>query len=278
MKSYISITRPFNCLFVALSVFIGAVLKQIQVIDYSWFIILQTVLSAMIIAAAGYVVNDYYDLPLDRINKPNRVLPQGKMKPERALHFSLFLFILGIIISVTTGVLSIIIVALINSLILFYYAKIFKRTVLIGNLFISWATASVFIYGSLATGNLPIILPIFVYTFFYTLTREMIKDAEDISGDIRNGITTLATKFGERFAIILSIIPVSIVIVLLFLGYRYETLDGKLFYSISFLFAIPLIIMYIFLFNRLETKFIRVFSQVSKLHMLLLLIVYASLA
>ena len=94
--SFFKIIRPFNCFFVALTVFAGAyylrVIDQFQQVFFA-------MLSATFIAAAGYVINDFFDIPIDKINKPKRILPSGKMQPKIAYLYAVLLFVIGILLS-----------------------------------------------------------------------------------------------------------------------------------------------------------------------------------
>ena len=126
---FIKIVRPINCLFVILSVFFGAIYQSSITNVYP---IIFAALSAAFIAAAGYVINDFFDIPIDIINKPDRILPSGKISPKTAYLFSILLFMLGISASYLTKNFYCIVIATVNSLLLFTYAKTLKKR--IGNI------------------------------------------------------------------------------------------------------------------------------------------------
>jgi len=147
---FIKIIRPFNCLFVILSVFFGA-LYQSSISNI--YPIIFAALSAALIAAAGYVINDFFDIPIDIINRPNRILPSGKISPKVAYLFSIMLFIFGITASYFTQNYYCVIIAIINSILLFSYAKTFKMSFLIGNILVAYTTASTFLFGGLCNNN-----------------------------------------------------------------------------------------------------------------------------
>lgn len=274
MKYYLLITRPFNCLFIGLAVLAGGFLNN-HLIDYPALIF--AMVSAILIAAGGYVVNDFYDLPIDIINKPNRILPRGKITPERAYIYSIFLFVLGFSISFFTANMWAIMIAIINSLLLYFYAKRLKRKVLIGNLIVSYTTASTFLYGAVVGNNVLNILPILVYTFLYTMVREIVKDAEDKSGDEMLGVNTLATNYGEKRAVFLSLIPAVILAALLvishFMQFSEVVRTRSSFWIVLLLYTIPLFLIYINLFRNVTTNRLNESSTLIKLHMLILLFV-----
>ncbi len=274
VTDYIKLTRPFNCFFAGLAVLIGSSLQRRGSLRASMVDIGLAVISAMLIAAAGYTINDYFDLSIDRINKPNRVLPSGKIQPEKAVVFSFFLFVAGISVSFITGIIELIILAIVNSALLYLYAKRLKNSVILGNIIVAWTAGSTFVYGALANDNLSVIIPIFVYTALYTLSREMIKDAEDILGDMQYEVKTLAVVVGNKATLILSVIPVIILAFLLVWRYTQEIMSSSMFWPLIMLFTLPLILFYAVVLIKTETKVIRIVSGLTKLHMLILLIAY----
>lgn len=271
---YIKLTRPFNCFFAGLAVLVGSSLHRRGYLRASMVDIGFAVVSAMLIAAAGYTINDYFDISIDRINKPGRVLPSGRIKPEKAIVFSFLLFAAGISVSFFTAKIELIIIAIFNSLLLYLYAKHLKKTLLLGNLLVAWAAASTFIYGALANDNLAVIIPIFTYTALYTLSREMIKDAEDMTGDVTYQVKTLAAAVGNKVALVLSLIPILLLSGLLIWKYTSEAMGSSMFWPLIILFLIPLAAFYSIALTKTETKVIRFVSIATKLHMFLLLIVY----
>ena len=270
MKNYLLIIRPFNCLFIGLAILTGAWLNN-SISDL--FTLIIALISGVFIAAGGYVINDFYDLPIDVVNKPRRILPRGGIKPDYAYMYAMFLFVSGFSLSFFTGNMWAIIIAIVNSLLLYFYAKKLKKTILLSNLIISYTTGSAFLFGAVINANVMNILPIFIYTFLYTLVREIVKDAEDEMGDRKVGIITLATVFGEKKTVLFSLIPALILALTLYLSYREELITEKFFTTIFLLYIIPLIIIYFNLFLKITTSKLRETSGFMKLHMLLLLVV-----
>ena len=97
--SFLKITRPLNCLFVAITVIFGAIISAKNI---NLFAIIFATISATLIAAAGYVINDYFDFEIDKINRPNRILPAEKITLKKAYFFSVILFVFGIFFSFFT--------------------------------------------------------------------------------------------------------------------------------------------------------------------------------
>ncbi len=159
-----------------------------------------------IIMGAGNMINDYFDFEIDKINKPDRPIPSRKITRNDTLMLSLALFFLGIALSKNINSYCFGL-AVLNSLFLIVYGKYSKKLLLISNFGVSYLVASLFIFGALAPFGLNMDLwqkeILFVLTasaFFMTLSREIIKDIEDVEGDQEKYAVTLATKFGKNLA------------------------------------------------------------------------------
>ena len=271
MIPYILITRPLNCLFISVAVLTGAFLNNSST---NYVVTIIGMVSAMLVGAGGYVINDFYDLAIDVINKPKRVLPSGKISPQLAYLYAITLFVLGFSISFFTKSLLGIALAISNSIILFLYAKSVKRVLFLNNLTVGYTTASAFLYGAIINDNLLNIMPLALFTFLYTITREIVKDAEDMIGDKDNKASTLATVFGVKVAVIVSfVVAVALGVVLYLCGAR-GILQGRLALVLQLSFAIPLILIYLLLIKEISVKRLYQASQLIKVHMLALLIIF----
>jgi len=268
--NYIKILRPFNCLFVAICVLFGIFFRNFTLQNYN---VTFAILSATIIAGAGYVINDFFDLPIDSVNKPNRVLPSGKIKPGSAYLYAVFLFILGILFSFLTRNKYCIAIAIINSILLFLYAKTFKMNFLTGNIVVAYAAGSTFIFGGLSSNNFTNSLIIAIYAFLYTLMREFIKDAEDIEGDIKFNAKTLAIKLGRQKTIFTSILPIALIIFFTVYIYLLEMILLSTFVLMNIFVSIPLFFFIIFLSKKISKKKLSLISGWMKIDMLILLVI-----
>ncbi len=154
----------------------------------------------LLITAAGNVINDYHDAEIDAINRPDRPIPSGTITRRAALVYAIFLFLISILIGVLFAPLPLIIIAVVNSLLLWLYASHLKVMPLLGNLAVSYLSASIFIFGGALDGWIGVFanLPIAGATFFVILARELIKDAEDMPGDQAQGARTLPILYGLR--------------------------------------------------------------------------------
>lgn len=172
------------------------------------FIIL--LLTVGLISAAGYLVNDIVDIDVDKVNKPQKKLAFSK----KVLWFIYFLMNGFALVLASLNSHSIVtFVILISSMILlFFYSKVFQKLPLIGNLVVAFLAGilpilyhnfdSILIssHGSVSLGiSYQTTLLSYVFLgFFVTLFREIIKDIEDIKGDIKGGYKTLVILLGTN--------------------------------------------------------------------------------
>ncbi len=215
IAGFFTITRPVNSLVAGLAAIIAYLIDTGTIIPQT--LVLFCVVA--LVTAAGNVINDYFDAKIDAINRPDRPIPSGAVTRIAARSFAVTLFLSGILVSFFTNVLCIGI-AIINSLILIVYAGKLKRTPLFGNITVAFLSASIFLFGGALNGwnGLVHIIPIAAITFFAMLSRELVKDAEDVKGDkagnadtvpIRIGIqkTALLAFFSTVIAVLTSFIP-----------------------------------------------------------------------
>jgi geranylgeranylglycerol-phosphate geranylgeranyltransferase len=163
--------------------------------------------AVVLVTAGGNTINDYFDAGIDRINRPDRPIPSGKVREREAWNLSFILFAAGILITAFTNILCIAI-ALFNSLLLFLYAARLKRSCFSGNLAVSYLSASLFLFGGAYFGwdGAVRVLPLAFITFFAMVSRELLKDAEDVEGDLPAGAETVPVRYGVRAAVLLSFV------------------------------------------------------------------------
>lgn len=149
------------------------------------------------ICGAGNAVNDLFDADIDRINRPERPIPRGDISIRGCAIFSVLLFAAGFLCSLPVLPWCPCLAA-VNILLLIMYSTSFKRMPVLGNVCVSYLTGSVFLFGGMAVGPESFLLtaPLFLVTFFGTLSREIVKDAEDIEGDKKVGAYTLPMMAG----------------------------------------------------------------------------------
>ncbi len=203
-KALLRLVRIHNVIGAMLGDLMGYLVSSFWNIDPSKVILSMVVVG--LVAAGGYVINDYFDIEIDRINKPDRPLPSGRVSPRTAMNLALGMFIVGVLFSIALGPLPLAL-ALFTSMMLYFYAKDLKRTGLPGNLTVALTNGLSIFYGgaSFMEGEwlIRVLLPTF-YSFFLTLVREFVKGIEDYEGDKANNVRTLAVTSGVGKAWVIS--------------------------------------------------------------------------
>lgn len=154
--------------------------------DIFWAILLLAAASTALVTAGGNVLNDLEDIEGDRVNHPDRPLVTGEVSVQTARIIAVGLFAGGI-----EAALPVIFVAPLVGVILAFalagmlaYEFRLKAAGLGGNLVIAALTGLVFLYGGAAAGNVLLLAPFAAMAFLATASREVIKDMEDVEGDV----------------------------------------------------------------------------------------------
>ncbi|MDN7013522.1 geranylgeranylglycerol-phosphate geranylgeranyltransferase [Methanoculleus sp. FWC-SCC3] len=195
VSAFIRITRPHNAVVAGLTALIGYLIATGTLTPPS---LLLAVVVALI-TAGGNVINDVFDVEIDRINRPDRPIPAGAISLAGARVYAAALFVGGIVIATLTTPLCLAI-ALVNSSVLIAYAVRLKRTPVLGNVAVAYLTGSVFLFGGAFAGIEGLVrnLSLAAITFLATVARELLKDAEDVDGDAAGGARTLPMIAGVR--------------------------------------------------------------------------------
>jgi len=151
------------------------------------------------ITSFGYVTNDLYDIEADRINKPDRPLPSGQISRRSACAVAAILAASAIALASLIDMLALTAACFAIATLMGYNAWL-KRTVLIGNLIIATLSGATLFVGGYTVGQLrPLLWPSALVSLFI-LAREILKTIEDVPGDRRAGMRTIATAWGPRWA------------------------------------------------------------------------------
>jgi geranylgeranylglycerol-phosphate geranylgeranyltransferase len=223
----VELLRPHNLLVAFFTTFIGyaAVVRDAGLSIrglFSDFVIAAMVV--VLIAAGGYVINDYYDVETDAVAKPWRPIVSGRVSRRAARVIAYTLFAAGIMLALVRYYCALPLVAfvLLNALLVHEYSRWIKRRGFMGNLVIAFNSASTILFGYLAAcydvkGHLYLqvyaLIPS-LYAFLLVLGREVVKGLEDIKGDSVAGIRTLAVVLGLRKASISATLILLLVVLL----------------------------------------------------------------
>jgi 4-hydroxybenzoate polyprenyltransferase len=168
------------------------------------------ILCTVCIVISANVINDIFDLEIDKINKPQSPIASGEISANSAwkIYFaSLFLgFILAFQVAFAIQKIYLISVYILMQLLMFYYSKSFKKKGLLGNIIVAISIAFVSLImllsepqlnsNDLLKNCLIIILGFSVFVFLINLARELVKDLEDMKGDESNNLSTFPIKHG----------------------------------------------------------------------------------
>ncbi len=268
---YFKILRPINFFFVMITTLFGSLYPEFKIFNER---ILFAMLSAALISGAGYVVNDYFDIYIDKINRPKRMIPSGKIQPHSAYMYAMLLFVFGLAFSFFTGKIACVVLAFLNTFLLFYYAKLYKKKFLLGNILVAYAASSTFLYGAFVTNNSKNIIPVLVVAFIFTLIREFIKDAQDVAGDKELGAKTLAVVIGKKKTILLSLVFAFVLLLSVLFMFYIKMISLKLTLLIILINTIPIILVLRDLYFKVSDKNFTVASNFLKVEMLFVLIIF----
>jgi 4-hydroxybenzoate polyprenyltransferase len=200
--------------------------------DLTRFILL--VFASLFIAAAGYIINDYFDINIDEVNKPQRMVVDKVIHRRWAIAWHFMLSASGIILTLIALPFVqkwyLVLANILCVLLLWLYSTNFKKSLLIGNIVISVLTAwtiLIIFFSKLslsdALGNSDSVTPRFFrlaflyagFAFIISIIREAIKDLEDMPGDSKYGCSTMPIVWGVNAAKVYTAVWIIILVALL---------------------------------------------------------------
>jgi 4-hydroxybenzoate polyprenyltransferase len=282
MKAFLNLIRWPNLLIVALTMIlmryavIEPVISKINVelingtgivaplsLKFPWYYFMILVVATLFITAGGYVINDYFDIKTDLINK-GEVIVGTKIPRRQAMMWHNILNIAGVAagfyISWKAGYFWLGTLFLIVSGLLYFYSATYKGQFLVGNIIVALLTAMVpmlvvifewpalYRYYAVNSVTPPQLSIIFywvggfaIFAFLTTLTREIIKDIEDFEGDMAYGRNTVPVVTGTLTARIISIFLITVTIGLLYVVWYFFLNDKITLLYISCAVVLPLL-------------------------------------
>lgn len=221
ITAFIRLVRWPNLLFIALTQFVFVYCVMMPVFRNSniepnvhGLIFFLICTSSVLIAAAGYIINDYFDLNIDQVNKPGKLVVEKIIRRRSAIIWHIVLSItgiaLGFYVDYTTRIWLLGFSNMTCVFLLFIYSASLKRKFLIGNILISLLTSWTILvvawceYNHLIKTNNglhadKILRDTFLFAgfaFVISLIREVVKDMEDIEGDRKYGCKTMPVIWG----------------------------------------------------------------------------------
>jgi 4-hydroxybenzoate polyprenyltransferase len=200
--AFVKIIRPENLLMLAFAQLMTAFflvrttasgLPVLQ--DYHLYLL---IISTVILTASGYMINDYYDVKIDYVNRPKEVVIGKGMKRRMVMILHTVMNITGILIGLLVHP-KIGAITFMAAFLLWLYSNSLKRMPFIGNLTVASLTGlAIWIVGIYYQKSELLIITYAIFAFFINLMREILKDIEDRNGDRKHGCKTLPIVLGFR--------------------------------------------------------------------------------
>lgn len=266
----------------------GASVRMMLQLPLPEFIML--VFATVCITAAGYIINDYFDIKTDLINR-GKVIVGTEVSRRKAMMWHSIFNIAGVAagfyISAKAGYFWMGILFMLVSGLLYFYSASYKRQFLIGNIIVGVLTAMVpllvifyewpalYKYYSVNAISVPKLTVLFywvggfaLFAFITTLSREIIKDIEDFEGDMAYGRNTLPVITGIPASKIIAVSLVSITIAMLILVWFFYLRDWITLFYVTAAIILPLAIVIFYLVSGTTRKRVHSASNLMKVAML----------
>tara|TARA_B100000029_G_scaffold348938_1_gene341318 strand:+ start:232 stop:1065 length:834 start_codon:yes stop_codon:yes gene_type:complete len=219
MNPYIALTRPGNMVLTAIAVVAGAFIAAGTDISNFQIQILICCLCSMMLVGGGNALNDYNDRKTDKENHPKRPIPSGSVSPDSAYMYAQALLGLGLLILLLTLENKMpFVIALIGVILLIAYENGLKAAGITGNVVVGLMSGAVFLFAGMAVNDPGPTLWMFGLAVLATITREIVKDIQDLEGDTDR--RTLPSRIGIE-----SSLNLSILILLIAIGLSYTAMN-----------------------------------------------------
>ena len=249
LRSFLQLIRFPNLLFLALILWVMEKWVAVPVLNkwlfpeqLPWWVLLLLILAVVLIAGGGYVINDYFDIKIDRINRPDRLLVTTVFTKDQAMRLFYAMSISGVLLGGVVALLAhsriVAIVVLLTTGLLWFYSSSYKRQLLLGNLIVAFVSALVpmlvamvninfmeYRYeGLLQYTDLPRDMYIYLggfalFAFLLTWIREIIKDLQDEVGDRELECHSLPIVIGATWTkVIVTILTVLAMVLVIYLA------------------------------------------------------------
>lgn len=269
--SMISVVRGYNVFIIALAQYLSAIFILAPerralniVLDFDLFII---VLASSLTIASGYIINNFYDSKKDLINRPNKSKLDRLISQKTKLYSYFTLNSFVALIAFFVSLKAVLFFSVYIFLIWFYSHKL-KKYPIVGNLTAALLAVLPFFGILLYFKNYyPEIFAHATFLFLLILIREMIKDLENLTGDIANNYLTIAVRYGDYFAkqtitflTVCTVLPIYFLVNIYNVGYM----------NTYFYISLIALIVFVYLLWKSQAK-----ADYLRLHILLKIIIVA---
>lgn len=253
-----------------------------------------SLISTILIAAAGYIINDYFDVKTDKINRPETVVIDVIIKRRWAMILHIIFngigLLLGLYLALKCHSLILLMFQILSILLLWFYSTHFKKQLLVGNIVVSLLTATIplmpmvyeyyliggidsltsFLIGDFLKTLVIIVLGYSAFAFLTSFAREVIKDMEDYKGDIQTGCKTMPIVWGiitsKVVTFFIIIITIGLLLLASFKFYKEQQFIGV--YYILGVVVLPLLLLLIQTIRAKTSKDFKMASLLLKFTML----------
>ncbi|WP_346238948.1 geranylgeranylglycerol-phosphate geranylgeranyltransferase [Niabella insulamsoli] len=293
LKPFLKLIRWPNLVFIIITqlLFEYCIYRSVyahNIPDYNHFQFVLLVVASVLIAAAGYIINDYFDINIDLVNKPDRIVLDKTLSRRWALAWHLIFSVVGVVLTaIAVGIFSrwyLIIANIVCVILLWFYSARFKKDLLIGNIIVSlltaWTILIIFLskysfmdaFSQSDTGQGRFFKFAILYAgfaFIISLIREAVKDIEDMPGDEKFGCRTMPIVWGINATKVYVMVWLTVLIIMLLIIQIY-VMQFRWWWAVAYCFVfifVPLLFIFRTLIRAQSTRDYSRLSLYTKLAM-----------
>ena len=246
----LSLIRPINSFMIGLAVVVGIAIGSPDMLFSR--LTIYGFITGFSISSYSMIINDIYDIEIDKVNQPERPLAKQIISINSALLLSLILLLIGLTSSMIISY-SHLIITVIFSFLSWFYNIWGKKQGIIGNSIVASSMSIPFIFGGVITGNISLLVwSISLIAFLSGMGREIIKTIADVDGDKIKGIKSVSIQFGSRNAMLVACGFIIISILVSFIPVYFNLIQ---IYYIPLLILTDLILLYsVFILSKNYSK------------------------
>jgi 4-hydroxybenzoate polyprenyltransferase len=304
IKPYLKLLRVGNLAFLAALLYVMEKWVAVPLLHVEqfkeqmpWLVLVLLILSTICVAAGGYVINDYFDVKIDRINRPDDMVITRVVSREAAMSWFQVLTAIGVVAGLVVAwwarSWNLRFIYIVIPGLLWFYSASYKRMLLVGNLIVAFISALVpllvaiinadylkYLYND-ALAYTPIVGQLYVwlggfaiFSFLLTWAREIVKDIEDVEGDREMECRTMPIVWGEKMSKV--VVTMLVLATMALIGYlawfvlpfpiEWSTLTGRF---VVFGLLVPMLCVLVLLWSARSTREFHTVQQVIKFVMFL---------
>ena len=304
IKPYLKLLRIGNLAFLAILLYVMEKWVAFPLLHQQkfpelmpWWVLTLLIISVVCIAAGGYVINDYFDVKIDRINRPDDLVVTRVISRDAAMRLFQVLTAVGIVAGLAVAwwarSWNMLFIYVVIPGLLWFYSSSYKRMLLVGNLIVAFISALVplliamvnadhlrFLYHE-SLAYTPIVGQLYVwlggfalFCMLLTLSREVVKDMEDVEGDRELECRTMPIVWGEKVSkIVVTIVLLATIALIAYLAWfvlpfpmEWATFTGRF---IIFGLMVPMLCVLVLLWSARSKRELHTVQQVLKFAMFL---------